>query len=246
VRSDDRIVSAEEMRRFKYGDVAFWCDDCGAFELEAERAIDHAEEFGHAFWADPDWFQEGNEELFAWRHVEIGPDDRTLTFRGIHAPKWIEGPSPKRWGFSRVELVSSDDALGARVWLIERRPGEPDALDGDDPSRTVTATLETPLDGRVVYDGCAGLQTPAPESRRRAVRTRWERVQVFDDQTLVVYWTAAGNEAFDHVSTHWSPDTLFVGLWATPGTRMSGRWSAAIARLDRPLGDRDIRRQRDD
>jgi hypothetical protein len=75
------------------GEVGFWCDDCGALEVEPAEAVAHAREFGHRFVADPDWFEEGNEELFAWNRVEVGGDDRTLTFGAIHAPPRIAGPT---------------------------------------------------------------------------------------------------------------------------------------------------------
>src|SRR6476661_8611862 len=134
-----RLLTSAEILSFRLGEVAFWCDDCGEFVLEPAEAL------GHRFVADRDWFQEGNEELFAWNRVEVAGDDRTLTLGGIHAPPWIAGPSPTRWAFSRVEFQQLEDAIAARVWLVEKRPGEPGALDGDDPGREVTAALPEPL-----------------------------------------------------------------------------------------------------
>jgi hypothetical protein len=234
----------EELRRFDYGEVAFWCDNCGLFELDPEQASAHAKEFGHTFEVERDWFKEGNEELFAWDRVAVADDDRTLTFSGIHAPEWIAGPHPTRWGFSRVEFEPSDDAVGARVWLVEQRPNEPDALDGDDPHRTVTAKLGRPLAGRIVYDHCAWLRTPQAEASSKAVRRRWQRVQRAGERALVVYWEDAGGDVLDHVSVEWSPDELLLGVWVIPSSRMSATYNATIVRLDRPLGDRRILRQR--
>jgi hypothetical protein len=238
-----RLLTSEEILGFELGEVGFWCDDCGVFELEPSEAVAHAEALGHRFVADRDWFQEGNEELFGWNRVEVARDDRTLTFGAIHAPPWIAGPSPTRWAFSRVEFERLEGAVAARVWLIERRPGEPDALGGDDPRREVTATLPEPLEKRVVLDGCAKLMTPVTVPRSDAAAESWDRVRAADEHTVVVYWEGGALD-LDHVSTEWSPDELVLTVWlSTPDEVIPayGQYQAAIVRLDRPLGGRQIR-----
>jgi hypothetical protein len=237
-----RLLTADEISSFDLGEVGFWCDDCGVLELDPAEAVAHAREFGHRFVADRDWFREGNEELFAWNRVAVAGDDRTLTFGAIHAPPWIAGPSPTRWAFSRVEFEPLEGAVAARVWLIERRPGEPDALDGDDPSREVTATLAEPLGDRVVVDGCAKLMTPIDAPRRDAGAARWDRVRVADERTVVVYWDGGALD-LDHVSTKWRRSALVLTVWlSTPydAVKAYAQYQATIVRLDRPLEGRRI------
>ena len=237
-----RLLTSDEILGFELGEAGFWCDDCGVFELEPAEAVAHAEALGHRFVADRDWFQEGNEELFGWNRVGVGGDDRTLTFGAIHAPAPIAGPSPTRWAFSRVEFEPLEGAVAARVWLVERRPGEPDALDGDDPRREVTATLPEPLDKRVLFDGCARLMTPVTEPRPDAGAQSWDRVRVADEHAVVVYWEGGAHD-LDHVSTEWRPDELVLTVWlSTPYDAIPayGQYQAAIVRLDHPLEGRQV------
>jgi hypothetical protein len=182
-----------------------------------------------------------HEEVDAWDEVSVGEDDRTLTFSGLHPTPWARSPG-SWWVFSRAITRFHDDAVSVCIRKLRRPAGTPGAALEGDPEHSVQVVLSEPLRGRAVVDGRATLSRPEPSEGVRAERQRWERVCVQGDW-LVVYWHGLAVYPLDHVSLEWTDDELRVAVWnaGRPG-KLAGRYRVAVVPLDRPLGDRKIRR----
>src|SRR5205085_8392057 len=125
------------------------------------------------------------------------------------------------------------------LWLTECRADDPGAARADDHTREVRVELEEPLAGRVPYDRVFGLQEA--EHSGRGKPARWEKIQLAGPSTLVVYWHG-GIGPLDRVDVHYTQDAVEVTVLEEPAGKMAGRSSAAIVRLNEPLGGRRIRR----
>ena len=180
------------------------------------------------------------EGHFSWDEVEVGDDDRTLTLRKIHPPaRWSD---PSAWfNGGRADVSFGDEGVRVLLWLPECRRGDPGAARQDDPSREVRITLDEPLRGRVPYDGVYGLVEPEGPGKRRSDEQRWNKVQVVDDRTLVVYWFGAAHYPLDRVDVDYGRRAITLTVLEQPAGRLAGGYKAALVRLDEPIAGRKIK-----
>jgi len=169
--------------------------------------------------------------------VTVAPDGRRL--RVV-----FTGPPEELAPLTRVEVLVHDDCVQVAPVL----PYVEDADLAPEVRRSVSVTLEEPLQGRPVLGGRQGLVRPQP-GLFNAEPEDWERAVVTPDDRHVAIGFASGLpplHALDHVDVRYEPErivlTIYLGTTEDVDSWKAGPaiYRVVLCELDEPVAGRRL------